>query len=78
MDELLTEDEHHALAVTAELTLLFARIIGGGPTRVGDINEVVEHIHVLQRMLMGQAAARAYPTLYRLLGETAGPEPPGA
>jgi len=30
----------------------------------------VHHIHILQRMVLKQAAARAYPGRYRLLGET--------
>lgn len=66
--ELLTDDEKRALELTGELANLFSRIIGSEPSGVGDTNEMVGHIHVLQRMLMSQAAARAYPEEYRLLG----------
>ncbi len=68
-EELLTEDEKRALTLTGELVnLISGRIIGDAPSRAGDVNEVVGHIHALQRMLMAQAAARAYPSEYRLLG----------
>ncbi len=70
MDELLTDDEKRALELTGELASLFARIIGDGPSRSGDLNEMVAHIHVLQRTLGSQAAARRYPTEFRLLGHT--------
>ena len=71
MDELLTEDEHRALDLTVELTNLVAQnIIGPGYTSQGDINEFVTDIHRIQNRIMAQAAARAYPDRYRLLGGT--------
>lgn len=70
MDELLTDDEKRALELTGELENLFGRIVGNGSSRSFDLNEVCGHIHVLQHMLMAQAAARRYPTEYRLLGRT--------
>ena len=70
MSDLLTEAEHRAMELTVELVNLMSRdVIGTGRSRVGDVNEVVHHIHGIQRMVLGQAAARAYPDRYRLLGE---------
>lgn len=44
------------------------RVVGADVTRDADLNEAVHHIHALQKMIMGQAAARAYPSRLRLLG----------
>lgn len=38
--------------------------------RVNDTNELVAHIHVLQQAVMSNAAARAVPGEFRLLGGT--------
>lgn len=74
-DELLTDAEHRVMDLTVQLVnLLAGEVIADGPGRVGDVNEVVHAIHIIQRMVMGQAAARAYPDRYRLLG---GPPPSG-
>jgi hypothetical protein len=64
----LTDTEHRALTLTAELADLFLDITGDGPSRSGDIREAREAIHVIQRMIMAQSAARAHPDLYRVLG----------
>lgn len=48
----------------------FGGIVGDGPTRDDDLNEVVVHVHALQAMVLSQAACRAYPGQFRLLGET--------
>jgi len=45
------------------------RIIGRGPTGEQDLSEFVIHLHAIQNMILAQAAARAYPDTYRLLGE---------
>lgn len=39
-------------------------------TRETDINEAMHYIHALQNMVLSQAAARAYPSKYRLMGRT--------
>lgn len=65
---LLTAAEHEFLKLTVDLTHRLARIIKYGPGRRADLNEGIAHIHVLQRMVLAQAAARAYPDLYRPLG----------
>lgn len=75
MSELLTEAEHRAMDLTAELwNLLCKDVIGRGPSRAGDLRELIGHIHAIQHTVMSQAAARAYPDRYRLLGG----EAPGA
>lgn len=71
MPDLLTDDERKALALTAELTtLVCGKVIARGEGYLGDTTEFVAHIHDIQRMIMSQAAGRAYPDQYRLLGET--------
>ena len=66
---MLTGAEQRAMDLTAVLmNLLSAEIIGDGPTRSQDLNEAALRIHAVQHMIMSQAAARAHPDLYRLLG----------
>jgi hypothetical protein len=67
---LLTAEEHEAIDLTGQLAILMGRIVGEGPTRTGDLNEVVQRIQAIQQMILAQAAARAYPDRYRLLGGT--------
>lgn len=66
--DLLTPDEHRAVAMAAELWGQLRVITADGPAREGDLSELVFHIHAIQRAVLKQAAARAYPDLYRLLG----------
>lgn len=68
----LTDDELWALDLTGELANLCRRIIGDGPTSVGDWNEMAERIHAIQHTLMAQAAARCHPGRFRLLGGVVG------
>jgi hypothetical protein len=73
VSDLLTTAEHRAMDLTVELVnLLAGEVIADGPGRTGDVNEVIHAIHIVQRMVMGQAAARAYPDRYRLLGREVG------
>jgi hypothetical protein len=67
---LLTEDEHLAMELSGKLAHTMRKIIGEGPMSWFDWIEAADKIHQLQRMVMAQASARAYPKLYRLLGET--------
>lgn len=66
----LTELEHQALELLAEFSRLLISIVGQGATRGHDFDELYHHVHVLQRTIGSQAAARAYPDRYRLLGMT--------
>lgn len=68
-DPLLTDSEQAALDLAAQLwNTLSGEIIGDGPSGHGDRVEIVAHIHAIQHAVMAQAAARAYPERFRLLG----------
>lgn len=66
---LLTDHERLAIMHLTQFANLMPVIIGNGITRQQDSREVAEKIHGLQHMIMAQAAARAYPDEFRLLGE---------
>lgn len=67
----LTDAEHRVVDLLGEAAGLFASsVCGTGATRAADLAEFVGRIHDLQHAVMSQAAARAHPELYRLLGET--------
>lgn len=69
MTEPLTKEEHEAMDLTVQLyNLLCGSVIGGGPSRAGDVMELAQHVHNIQNMVLAQAAARVYPQ-YRLLGD---------
>lgn len=68
-EPLLSDLEIQALRMSGELANLLARIIGDGSTREGDWREAVSKIHDIQHMIAAQAAARAFPNEFRLLGE---------
>jgi hypothetical protein len=68
-DELLTETEHRLIEMLGDCFNLYREVLGAGPTRRADLLEATAHIHALQARVMAQAAARAYPERYRLLGE---------
>ena len=69
--KLLTDLEHATIDSLADLHRDMSLIIGnpGSPISDADRAEMVLHIHALQNMILAQAAARAYPEQYRLLGE---------
>ncbi len=66
--DLMTEDEHRAMALTADLWNLLCRVAASGRSRSSDLGEVCHHIHAIQHVILAQAAGRAYPGRYRLLG----------
>lgn len=66
----MTEDEHHAVALLAELFHVLSRIVGNGHPRDDDLRELGTHVHALQAAVLSQCAARTYPERYRLLGES--------
>jgi hypothetical protein len=68
----LTPDELRALDQTTELVNLLQGIVGDGPSRAADLRELVAHVHAIQQAVMSQAAARAHPDRFRLLGGTVG------
>lgn len=69
MSELLTDREHRAVALAAELWNELVEIVGHGLSRANDLNDLGSHIHAIQQAVLSQAAAREYPVKYRLLGE---------
>lgn len=64
----LTRDERALVTSIAKVYNEFCRIMPRGTARHNDLLEVVFHIHGLQRMIMANAAARAYPDQFRPLG----------
>lgn len=65
---LLTPEEHELVADLGEIWGRFCDVIADGPSRSGDLGELIFHVHALQSALLRQAAARAFPDRYRLLG----------
>lgn len=74
-DPLLTDDEHAVMKTTADLWNGLCKITGRDQTRNADLAEACAHVHAIQHMVLAQAAARAYPDQYRLLGESLHTEP---
>lgn len=68
--ELLTTAEHQIVADLGEIWGRLHGIVGSGPSRRADLDELRQHIHALQSAVLSQAAARAYPNEYRQLGES--------
>lgn len=67
----LTPAEHKAMDLTAQLwNLMVTEIIADGPTAEQDRREFAAKIHTVQHNILRQAAARAHPEMYRLLGES--------
>lgn len=62
----LTDREQYALELTVQLVHELAVIVGD-PSHP-DMHELVAHVHAIQHAVMANAAARAYPDLYRPLG----------
>lgn len=71
MTDLLTPAELRALDLTVRLAdLVGNEVFSDGPTAEQDWNEFAGRLHAVQHMIMKQAAARAYPSQFRLLGRT--------
>jgi hypothetical protein len=69
----LTGDEREAVRLAGQLyTHIADKVCGHGPTRDDDLAEVRAAIHVVQRLVMAQAAARSHPGELRLMGEVIG------
>ena len=66
---MLSEQERSALRVCGNLWGQVCEIVGQGPTRESDLNEIMVHVHAIQRAIMAQSAAREHPGEFRLLGE---------
>jgi len=66
----LTTDEATAIRQAGDLWGTLCKIVGTGATRDADLAELIVHVHAIQQAVMSQAAGRAYPNQYRLLGGT--------
>lgn len=66
--EVLTRTEMEALVMTGDLWGKLCQIVGDAGTRERDLDELMFHIHAIQRAIGSQAAARAMPTTFRGLG----------
>jgi len=74
--EALADEEREAIRLAGALyTLIQDRICGIGVTREADLAELRGKVHDIQRLIMAQAAARAYPDELRLMGEVVGWQP---
>lgn len=67
-DDCFAAAELAALDLAARLAEKLAQVVGDGPTRAHDLNELLVHVHAIQHAVMAQAAARLYPERFRLLG----------
>ena len=68
--QLLTAEEKRAVVLAGELFDAIHPTVGHGPARERDLAEFLYMVHNIQARSMGQAAARAYPEEFRLLGKT--------
>ena len=66
--DVLTDAEHEFVEQLGRAWNLLCDVVGSGPSRPGDLAEAASHVHALQNLVLAQAAARAYPDRYRLLG----------
>lgn len=66
--DLLTAREHNIIERAGALWDDLCGVVEDGPTRGADLAELIVHVHAIQRAVMANAAARAYPMLYRRLG----------
>jgi DNA-binding transcriptional regulator YhcF (GntR family) len=67
---LLTGDERQAVRQAGLLyTFIAERVVAAGANRSDDLAELRAACHVIQRAVLAQAAARAYPEEFRLLGD---------
>jgi hypothetical protein len=68
MPALLTVAEVACLKQCAALAGMLLDVVGPEQTGPQDWRELVFHIHAIQNAVLSQAAARAYPRHFRLLG----------
>ena len=66
--ELLTDEEHKIVEDLGAMWNRFCTVVPPGMARENDLQEAMVHIHALQNMVLSQAARRAFPQVYRMLG----------
>lgn len=67
--DLLSELDREALEQAVVLWSTLQKIVGRGTPRNSDLREMMDHIHAIQNCIMSQAARRAFPDQFRMLGE---------
>ena len=73
MPDLLTADEKKAVDLLGDIDdLLQDSIIADGNNRDFDIDRADAHLSALQEMILSNAAGRAYPGSYNVLGHDHG------
>lgn len=65
---LLTDAEKKVIEDAGNLWMSICGVVGKESTRDADLKELIVHIHAIQRAVMANAAARAYPEEFRPLG----------
>jgi hypothetical protein len=74
----LASEEREAIRAAGMLyTFIEQRVVMNGPSRDDDLAELRFYFHGIQRAIMAQAGARAYPGELRLLGAVVEGKPPG-
>lgn len=67
---MLTHQEREVVRKLGDVWNDLCQVVGDGPTRNHDLAEAVAHVHALQHFVMSNAAGRAHPGEFRLLGES--------
>jgi len=76
---LLTDEEREAVRLAGMLyTLIADHVMAGGPNQESDLAEVRALVHGIQYRVMANAAGRAYPGEFRLLGAALAGRSPAA
>lgn len=70
--QVLTDLEREVVRDAGALWNKICQVVGDGPTRDADLAELIHHVHAIQHAVMSQAAGRAYPEEFRLLGSVIG------
>lgn len=65
---ILTPDEHAAINELKSAYVAVMKCVHPGETYAADTAMLHGHLVAVQNAILSQAAARAYPNLYRLLG----------
>ena len=75
-NSLLTYKEREAVELVGQAASLIFEIITENGGLANDADEIAQACHIMQRFVLSNAAARAYPGEYRMLGAlSCGPKP---
>lgn len=69
MPELLTDAEHEVIDLLGQAwTVICEQVVAAEASAGEDLREIMHHLHAVQNAVLANAAARAYPEKYRLMG----------